>query len=201
VRSIARKVISQVMASLKVHAEWEEWQRRYAHGAFYIFPPESVGRPVDELRSRYDARSAKYSSAHISLSEPLAAPLSESQREEIVHELACIEPFEVHYGPLRNFAPYPGVAYTITPETSFVALRNALHATSAFLDVDLNSESVPAHMTVAEFITLERSKELLDELSEKVSEGSFWCDEIVYAVPNDAFKFQRVLSLPLKRER
>lgn len=185
------------MAASKVQTKWEEWQRGYIHGAFYIFPPASVSRTVDELRSRYDGRSAKYSSAHVSLSRPLVAPLRASQRLEIEEALAIIEPFDVHYGPLRDFDPHPGVAFAITPEDSVETLRAAIHATSAFRGHDLSKKPIAPHMTIAEFITLEQSKVLLTQLSDNVAVGSFRCDEVVYAMPDEAFRFHAVLSIVL----
>ncbi len=53
-------------------------------------------------------------------------------------------------------------------------------------------------MTIAEFISVERTNELLQELSGKVPEGTFRCDSIEYAIPNDKFYFERVLTIPLK---
>ena len=55
----------------------------YRYGALYIFPPNGVIQPVDELRKKYDPRSASYCQAHISLSKPLPKPLSESQISEL----------------------------------------------------------------------------------------------------------------------
>ena len=62
---------------------WDEWMLEYRYGALYIFPPNGVIQPVDELRKKYDPRSASYRQAHISLSEPLPKPLSESQISEL----------------------------------------------------------------------------------------------------------------------
>ena len=115
--------ISVIMASHETNKEWEDWQYRYLHGAFYIFPPAPITRAVDELRSRYDARSARYAPAHVSLSEPLNAPLSQTQRREISARLTRIQPFDIHYGPLRSSAPHPGVVFAITPQDPIKTLR------------------------------------------------------------------------------
>src|SRR5690348_15881411 len=88
---------------------WEEWQREYRFGAFFIFPPAGVFEEVDALRSTYDPQSASYCQAHISLSRPLPRPLSREDVTEIRDRLAEIAPFEIQYGPLRTFPPYPGV--------------------------------------------------------------------------------------------
>jgi hypothetical protein len=103
----------------------------------------------------------------------------------------------MHCGPLRSFPPYPGVAYVITPEDTFMKLRSRIHETSLFKDTQLRREHIAPHMTIAEFITVERTNELLKELSGKVPEGTFLCSAIEYAIPNPDFYFERVLRLPL----
>src|SRR5579884_4246179 len=90
-------------------ASWEDWQKEYKYGAFYIFPPHGVIEPIDELRRTYDPTSDSYCQAHISLSEPLCNPFTDEQLHELKTALSSIEPFEIHYGPLRTFPPYPGI--------------------------------------------------------------------------------------------
>lgn len=176
---------------------WEEWQREYSYGALYIFPPAGVIEAVDALRGAHDPRSATYCQAHISLSEPLKHPCTASDVEELHARLSSIEPFEIHYGPLRSFPPYPGVTYAITPEDKFGELRAAIHSTSIFAGVPLRREHIAPHMTIAEFITVERTAELLEELRGNVPEGAFFCDAVEYAIPNNEFSFERVLTIPL----
>ena len=65
------------------------------------------------------------------------------------------------------------------------------------MHIDLAKEPVAPHMTIAEFITLERSEEILTALGASVGGGIFRCDEIVYATPDDSFRFHAVLSMPL----
>lgn len=179
-------------------SRWKEWQREYRFGAFYIFPPRGVIEPIDALRSLYDPRSAAYCQSHISLSEPLRRPLTEAQLDELRAALSSIDAFDVQYGPLRGFPPHPGVCYAVRPEERIRQLRSVLHLTSAFAGVPLRREHVAPHLTVAEFISLERTEELLHELAGKVPEGSFRCDRIEYAVPDEHFWFARVLALELR---
>ena len=181
-------------------SHWEGWQREYRYGAFYIFAPSGIIETIDQLRRKYDPKSDSYCQAHISLSEPLRAPLTDEQVQELHDTLSSIEPFEIHYGPLRSFLPYPGVVYAITPEDMFMRLRSCIHETSLFKDQQLVREHVKPHMTIAEFITIERTYELLEELSGKVPEGTFLCSSIEYAIPNHDFYFERVLRLPLGKK-
>jgi 2'-5' RNA ligase len=178
-------------------SHWEGWQREYRYGAFYIFPPPGIIELIDQLRRKYDPKSDSYCQAHISLSEPLKAPPKDQQVQELRDTLSSIEPFEIHYGPLRSFPPYPGVVYTITPEDVSMKLRSRIHGTSLFRGQQLMREHITPHMTVAEFITIERTHELLQEMSGKVPEGTFLCSAIEYAIPNRGFYFERVLRLPL----
>ena len=176
---------------------WEEWQLEYRFGAFYIFPPTGVIEPVDALRRLYDPKTASICQAHISLSEPLQAPLTNEQLREIRTALSAVQPYDIRYGPLRSFPPHPGVCYSIAPEAEFRRLRAVLHSTSAFAGIPLQHEHIAPHMTIAEFISLERTAELLHQLSGKVPEGTFRCDSVAYAVPNDDFYFERILEIPL----
>ena len=180
-------------------ANWESWMPEYRFGAFYIFPPDDVIKPIDALRKRYDPKSDAICQAHISLSESLAKPLADADIEELRTILSGIQPFTITYGPLRDFPPHPGVCYRIEPEENVRKLRNAIHTASCFHRILLRREHIAPHMTVAEFISVEDTKELLHELSGKVPEGTFLCDEIECAVPDESFYFKRVLRLPLGR--
>ena len=181
-------------------SHWEGWQREYRYGAFYIFAPSGIIETIDQLRRKYDPKSDSYCQAHISLSEPLRAPLTDEKVQELRVTLSSVEPFEIHYGPLLSFPPYPGVVYAITPEDMFMKLRSRIHETSLFKDQRLMREHIAPHMTIAEFITIERTRELLEELSGKVPEGTFLCCAIEYAIPNHDFYFERVLRLPLGKK-
>ena len=74
---------------------WEEWQLAYRFGAFYIFPPTGVIEPVDALRRLYDPKTASICQAHISLSEPLQAPLTNEQLREIRTALSAVQPYDI----------------------------------------------------------------------------------------------------------
>lgn len=176
---------------------WEEWKLEYQYGAFYIFPPKGVIEPLDVLREKYDPQSAQYCNAHISLSEPLKNPLTEKQIAELKEKLSSVEPFEIKYGPLRSFPPHPGVCYQITPEKEFFNLREAIHSTSIFSGSLLPRKDRAPHMTIAEFITAEHTEELLTKLQGKVPEGTFPCKQIEYAIPNQDFLFEKVLTFHL----
>lgn len=159
---------------------------------------------TDTQRGRARARSIRsgsshtiYHRGHISLSEPLPGPLTEGQVEELRKALMRVQPFEVHFGPLRDFPPYPGVAFAITPEEPFMELREAVHATTIFRDSQLARRDIAPHMTIAEFITLEETARMLETLRNNVREGDWLVTSIEYAIPDEKVHFHRVLTLPL----
>ncbi len=179
-------------------SHWVGWQREYRLGLILVLPPDGIGEQVDALRQQDDPRSASICEAHISLSEPLTKEFSPEVECEVRHLLSTVDPFEIHYGPLRTFDPYPGVAYKIEPEDRFFKLREALHRTSAFEGSPFKRKGVPPHMTIAEFIPdMEESEELKNHLQAKVPEGSFLCDKLQLMIPDDDFCFRRVLELKL----
>lgn len=46
-------------------------------------------------------------------------------------------------------------------------------------------------MTIAEFISTERTVELVDELAGNVPTGAFTCGAVEYAIPDERFRFHR----------
>jgi 2'-5' RNA ligase len=130
------------------------------------------------------------------LSEPLKKDFDEEHLQELETALESIAPIKIHYGPLRSFSPYPGVAYVIQPEDEIMQLRSIIHSTSLFRDTALRRAHIAPHMTIAEFITVETTDDILKELTGNVPEGTFLCGSIEYAVPNARFYFERVLTLP-----
>jgi 2'-5' RNA ligase len=177
----------------------EPWQEEYAFGAFYIFPPEDLAAKVDALRRIHDPVSAEICQAHISLTEPLRLALDEQQVGEIRNRLSTLKSFTIGYGPIRGNPPHPGIALAIQPAEAVRSLRDAIHSTSAFKGVTFKRADIPPHMTIAEFITLERSAELLHELAEVIPSGSFECAEVVLATPDDDFRFHEVVRFRIGR--
>lgn len=177
--------------------DWEAWQIDYRFGAFYIFPPPGVIEPIDALRRAYDPRSDAICQTHISLSEPLPGPMTELQMEDIRAALSAVEPFDIQYGPLRDFLSHPGVCYSVAPEDKISTLRETLHATSTFRNVPLKRAHIAPHITIAEFISIERTIELLHELRGKVPEGRFRCSSVAYAVPNASSHFETIAEFRL----
>ena len=56
---------------------------------------------------------------------------------------------------------------------------------------------IPAHITIAKFISIEDSLKIRAQLQETLPSGSFLCDKLSFIVPDEDFKFQRKGVFPL----
>lgn len=178
-------------------SRWEEWQREYRFGVLLIFPPEPPAAEVNALRSKYDPKGQSICQAHISLTVPLPRPLNITHWSELLSIASGIKPFSIHYGPLTNYLPYPGVVLAIEPQDELDMLRATLETASVFEGAPARKYPFSAHMTIAEFISVERTKVLMDELQGLTPEGDFLCDGVSYAVPDGSFHFTERAKLEL----
>jgi 2'-5' RNA ligase len=176
---------------------WEEWEREYRFGVLLIYPPEPVRSRVNALRARYDPRSNAACDAHTSLTVPLTRPLSESDWQELSRAAANVGPLTVKYGPLSNYLPHPGIVLAIEPQDELDRLRLVLEQTSPFTGAADRSWPFSAHMTIAEFITAERTTELMEELRDIAPAGQFVCEYVSLAVPDERLRFEERLQLRL----
>lgn len=172
-------------------SSWEPWQRDYRFGVILVMPPPHLASPIDALRMAYDPKSYALCSAHISVSDPLRRQLSDDARQEIQELLRTVEPFEVHYGRPTASARRPGVAYPVSPQERFDELKRIIHQASVFEGVVYRRREIPAHMTIAEFLTIEDSLRICADLIDTAPRGSFWCDRLEHVVPDATFRFQR----------
>jgi len=95
---------------------------------------------------------------------PDRLPTVAEQFAELHDSLATCEPFLMHYGPLRSFLPYPGVIYTIEPQERYFHLRSLVHSSSLFAAPEITHRDIVPHMTIAEFITVDKTVALLARL-------------------------------------
>jgi 2'-5' RNA ligase len=168
---------------------WDESQRAYRFGVILILPPEPIRSQVNALRAKHDPVSHACCDAHISLTVPLAREPSDSDWKELNLIVSTISPITVHYGPLTSYLPHPGVVLDIAPQALLDSLRARLETCAAFVEAAPRRYRFRAHMTIAEFISVERTKELLIELEPGAPSGSFLCDRVSYLVPNSNFRF------------
>ncbi len=177
---------------------WEEWQKVYQHGTIVILPPDEIRNVVNGQRETYDPVTASFCEAHITLTQPLLNPLSDTEWGNIQDMLRRFPAFEIQYGPIKSFLPYPCIWYEIQPADKILALRNALHQTGYFnLSLKHTDDFIP-HMSITEGLSGPPvDEELLTILQEQSSQGSFICQDAVHIVPDESFCFGVVKRLPL----
>ena len=177
---------------------WEEWQKVYQHGTIVILPPDGVREIVNHQRDKYDPVSAAICDAHITLTQPLLNPLSDTEWGNIQDILIRFPAFEIQYGPIKSFLPYPCIWYEIQPEDKVLDQRRALHQTGYFnLSLKHTDDFIP-HMTITEGLSGPPvDEELLTELQEQSSQGSFICHDVAFIVPEESFCFGVVKRISL----
>jgi hypothetical protein len=173
-------------------SRWEDWQRDYRYGLLLIMPPREVAEMIDGLRAKYDPRSHAICPAHISLSDPLCCEMTPDLRDEIDCILRLIEPFELHFGKPHASLERAGIACPISPQERIDHLQEELHRAAIFAGQVYCRREIPAHMTIAEFISIEDGLEVCAQLQDVVPSGSFLCDRLEWIVPDEGFRFQRV---------
>jgi 2'-5' RNA ligase len=178
---------------------WQDWQKAYKFGVLLIFPPDPPLAQVNALRARYDPQSQAVCDAHISLTVPLPRAMSESHWKELESIVSAIETFTIEYGPLINYPPHPGVCLAIKPQDQLDRLRTALEIASVFVGAPPRKYPFSAHMTIAEFISIEQTEKLMVELEDVAPKGVFTCTGVSYAVPDANFHFTERKRLALVR--
>ena len=178
-------------------SHWEDWQKGYKFGVLLIFPPDPPLTQVNTLRAKYDPRGQSICDAHISLTIPLPRPLSEAHWSELESITSEIEPFSIHYGPLMNYLPHPGVCLAIEPQDELDRLRAALETALVFEGAPARKNPFSAHMTIAEFISVQQTEALMGELEDVAPEGLFACTGVSYAVADADFHFTNRKRLEL----
>ncbi len=172
-------------------SKWEAWHRDYRLGLILILPPDEVSKQIDPLRAEHDPRGHAVCPTHISVSDPLRREMTPGLEEEIRSILSGIKPFTLHYDRPRASTKHAGVAYPITPQKPIDDLKEALHAAAVFEGEVYPRRHIRAHMTIAEFISIEESLKLCADLQGSAPSGSFLCDRLEFIVPDQEFRFQR----------
>jgi len=177
---------------------WLDWQKHYRLGVILVLPPEPVRSQINMLRAKYDPLSHKNVDAHISLTVPLQKEPNDHQWADLERIASRFQPFPISYGPLVPFLPRPGAALDIQPQAHLDKLRLALEVSEVFLGAPPRRLPFWAHMTIAEFVSVEITEQLVDDLESKPDlTGSFVCDHISYVVPDEGFRFIEWRNLKL----
>jgi hypothetical protein len=186
-----------VIADVADTSRWEAWQQGYTYGVILIYPPDPPLRCVNALRAKRDPRAQSYCDAHISLTIPLPRALTQDHWEELASIASGFAPVSIRYGPLMNYLPYPGVCLAIEPQAELDELRAALESASSFSGAPARRYPFSAHMTIAEFISVDETERLMVELADVAPQGAFRCTGLSYAVPDTGFHFTERRRLPL----
>jgi len=86
---------------------WEEWQKLYRYGVIVIQPLDEIRELVNNQREEYDPLSQSYSEAHITVTQPLLKELSEDEWDRVLRIIEGYGSFQIDYGPINSFLPYP----------------------------------------------------------------------------------------------
>ena len=177
---------------------WLDWQKLYQYGTIVIWPPDEIRETINSQRQLYDPISQSYCETHITMTQPLNRPLEQQEWKLVEDILMGFEAFEIEYGPLRSFLPYPCIWYQVEPVKLILEIRNALHKTGFFnLSLKHTDDFIP-HMTITEGLSGSSVDEaLLEQLQSENRKGIFLCKELVYIVPNLRFCFEVTTVLPL----
>jgi 2'-5' RNA ligase len=177
---------------------WEGWQKEYRYGVLLIYPPEPLRTHVNALRALNDPRSQAYCDAHISMTVAFPCPVEPQDWAEMAHVAGRIAPIPITFGPVRSYPGVPGVVLNIEPVDRLTELLRALESLPVFAQAARRTYRFSPHMTIAEFITMQRTEELLRELS-RADElaGTFECRSLAYTVPDEEFHFTERASLLL----
>lgn len=162
----------------------------YRHGVVLVRPPEPLASRYDELRARHDPRSAAIAPCHVSLSSPLPREPTDVELRELRGRLAATAPVQMRLGTVRVPLPHPGVVVDVSPEPAFRALQTTVHSWSLFEGVAHRRLDVPPHLTIAEFLSLEESHALAEQLTPLVAPAAFLCDELTLLVPDGDFRLE-----------
>jgi len=196
---------SQPLGRQRVHTlegfqmeSWEDWQKPYQYGTLVIWPPDEVREVVNSQRERYDPVSQSYCEAHISVTQPLKNLLNDEAWKRIGKALLEFVSFEITYGPLNSFLPYPCIWYEVNPQERVLEMRDALHRMDYFnLELKHPKDFIP-HLTITEGLSGPTvNEELIQVLQVESRSGVFLCDGLAYIVPDDNFRVRVKRVLPL----
>ena len=177
---------------------WEDWQKLYRFGTIVISPPDEVRKFVNAQREKYDPVSQACCEAHVSITQPLGRRLGSDEWHHVSNLLRRHESFEVRFGPVKSFLPYPCIWYEIQPSEKILNIRSALHQTGFFNLAMKHPETFIPHMTITEGLSGPPVDQgLLDQIAAEGATGTFLCESLSYIIPNQEFHFELASTLPL----
>jgi len=117
--------------------------------------------------------------------------------DEVTDILSRIDPFMLYYDKPIASRDHAGVAYPIMPQEPIDNLKQKLHQATIFEGKVYGRRDIPAHMTIAEFVTIEESWRIWEDIKDIAPSGSFLCDQLELIVPDINMQFQKVKTYAL----
>jgi len=166
------------------------WKEDYRFGSIVVWPPDEVRRQINPLRERYDPRSHSICEAHVTVTQPFLVSPREKELDKLISIVSSFEAFEITYGPLNHFLPYPCIYYAIHPVAYFLEIRVSLHRSGLFnLSLPYTDGFIP-HMSITDGMPdAEMTKEIFQESQTELTGGSFQCDSLALIEPDEQFVF------------
>jgi len=179
--------------------QWRKpWQREYKHGVIVIFPPEPHLSKITALRNRYAWAQSSDCPAHISLTRHISRPVLPSDVDEIQKKIRRMKRFAVEYGPVVENPAHCGVTLAVEPQEELKKLLEAVESASLFENSPRRKYPFKAHMTVAERVSWEQTRQIIAEVKDLPLGGIFTLSAVSYAVPDQDFKFTERLRIFLE---
>jgi 2'-5' RNA ligase len=177
---------------------WKDWQKEYQFGTIVIWPPDEAREFVNKQRETYDPISQSFCETHITVTQPLIKNLLNDEWDQVQRVIKEFNAFEINYGPLNSFLPYPCIWYEIAPAEKLLDIRHALHKTGFFNLKLKHTEGFIPHMTITEGQSGPPVDEsLLGQLQDESESGSFHCKELAFINHDEKFRFRVIRTLPL----
>ncbi|OYD16993.1 hypothetical protein CH330_01230 [candidate division WOR-3 bacterium JGI_Cruoil_03_51_56] len=178
----------------------EGWLIPYLPGALVIIPPGPVRQRIGRLRRKYDSNPVGLVPVHITVTQPFRHQPTGEESDIVMRILVRFQPFKLRYGPLRTFLPYPCIWYEIQPAEKIIKLRRALHASGLFnTDLSHTRGFVP-HMSITDGTPdSEDTERIYNRIRNRVRQGEFLVDSLVYTRPDWQMFFKTVKTIPLGR--
>lgn len=179
---------------------WKKWMKEYVYGIVLIVPPDPHRIVVNALREAYAWSQSSECDAHVSMSAPIPRPVEASDLREIEERLVGFEPFTLEYGPIITGGDGRGIVLDVAPQETLRELLGILEGASLFEGAIERKWPFRAHMTLAEMLTEEQSRDVQAELSGLDLSGRFPVDRLSYIVPDEGFVFTERTTIAVGRD-
>jgi 2'-5' RNA ligase len=174
---------------------WPDWHRAYRYGALEVMPPDDIAADVDSIRSRFDPDSAAISSAHITLTPPLAREPSPADLDLLAATASTFDRCELTLLSPTAFPDSSVVYLPVEPVAALAELQAAFIRTGLFASSEPGREFTP-HMTLSEF-GADPQAVLVAAARANLAGRTFPLTHVSWFVPDQSFRFAVRGAFPL----